>query len=85
TILPIMQAYCTGCHSTGSPDGSISLTAYNGAGSNDGIADVAADGRLLGAIQHEVGFVSMPPGGSTLPDCLIDQIRIWVEAGYPED
>ena len=85
TILPIMDAYCTGCHDASSPSGGLSLTAYLGTGSNDGIVDVAGDGRLLGSLNGEVGFVSMPPGGSMLPQCLIDQIRIWVDAGYPED
>ena len=79
------SAYCTGCHDASSPSGGISLTAYLGTGSNDGIVDVAGDGRLLGSLNGEVGFVSMPPGGSMLPQCLIDQIRIWVDAGYPED
>ncbi len=84
TILPIMNAYCTGCHDASSPSGGISLTAYLGTGSNDGIVDVASDGRLMGALNGDVGFVAMPPG-SMLPQCLIDQIRIWVDAGYPED
>lgn len=85
SILPIMEAYCTGCHDATSPSGGISLTAYLGSGSNDGIVDVASDGRLLGSLQQEVGFISMPPGGTVLPDCLIEKIRIWVDAGYPED
>ncbi len=84
TILPIMEAYCVGCHDATSPSGSISLTAYLGTGSNDGIVDVAQDGRLLGAIQGTYGYEAMPPGTTMLPDCLIDQIRIWLEAGYPE-
>lgn len=84
TIQPILNAYCVGCHDADSPSGGISLTAYLGTGSNDGIVDVAGDGRLLGAIQGVYGYEPMPPGTTMLPDCLIDQIRIWVEAGYPE-
>ncbi len=84
-IMPILDAYCSGCHDNTSPSGSIDLTSYLGTGSNEGIYDVASDGRLFGAINQDYGFEPMPPGGTRLPDCLIDQIRIWVEDGYPDN
>lgn len=79
TIALTMDTYCTGCHSGASPSGGIDLTSY------DGVAAIAADGSLLGSVQHEAGWVAMPYGGSWLPDCKIDEIRIWVENGYPND
>lgn len=79
TIALTMDTYCTGCHSGASPSGGIDLTSY------DGVAAIAADGSLLGTVQHEAGWVAMPYGGSWLPDCKIDEIRIWVENGYPND
>lgn len=85
TIDGIMNAYCTGCHDHASPSGGIDLTAYYGTGSNEGVYDVAADGRLYGSVTFATGYVSMPQGGTAIPDCLIDQIRIWIEAGYPND
>lgn len=85
TIRPILNAYCIGCHDASSPSGNLSLTGYIGTGTHDGLVDVAADGRLLGAIQFQIGYNAMPPGTTMLPDCLIDQIRIWVDGGYPED
>lgn len=84
-ILPIMDAYCTGCHDHTSPSGSIDLTAYNGTGSFDGISDVAADGRLVGAVTGAAGYSFMPSGGMPLPDCLIEQIMTWVDEGYPDN
>ena len=84
-IMPIMDAYCSGCHDNTSPSGGIDLTSYLGTGTNEGIYDVAADGRLYGALNQDYGFVAMPPGGTRLPDCLIDQIRTWVEDGYPDN
>ncbi len=79
TIQPVISAFCLGCHSGASPSGDIDLSDYTG------ISTVAANGSLVGAVNHEAGFVSMPYGGSWLPQCQIDQITIWVEAGFPND
>jgi len=84
-IAPIMNTYCTGCHDHSSPAADIDLTAYVGTGAFSGVSDVAADGRLLGALNYETGFVGMPMGGLTLPQCYIDQITAWVDAGYPDN
>ncbi len=84
TIVPILDAYCTGCHDE-TPSGMINLLNYMGTGDYAGVADVAADGRLVGAISHDPGYFAMPQGGEKLPDCYIDQIVTWVENGFPED
>ncbi|MFI5171110.1 MAG: c-type cytochrome [Chitinophagales bacterium] len=85
SIAPILDAYCTGCHDHISPAGFIDLTAYLGTGSNEGVFDVAADGRLYGAINHDAGYEPMPDGGDQLPQCYIDQIRTWIESGFPDN
>ncbi len=85
SIDPIMSAYCIGCHDHASPSGGIDLTAYYGTGTNEGVYDVAADGRLYGAVTFALGYSAMPQGGTPIPDCLIDQIRIWIEDGYPDN
>ncbi len=41
-------------------------------------------GRLLGALNHDAGFSPMPKGGAKLDQCKIDQVKAWVDAGYPE-
>lgn len=79
TIALAMDKYCTGCHSGATPGGDISLTNYAE------VAAIAADGSLMGTITHTDGYISMPYGGGWLPDCKIDEIRIWVENGYPND
>jgi len=78
-IEPIISSFCLGCHDGTSASTDVDLTDYNG------VSSVAADGRLYGAVNHEAGYVSMPYGGSWLPQCQIDQIRIWVEAGFPNN
>ncbi|HRW74627.1 MAG: hypothetical protein R2787_02780 [Saprospiraceae bacterium] len=77
-IAPILNANCalSGCHNAGSTNGS--LATYP-----DAVA-VAQSGRMIGAINHDAGFVAMPPTGTKLADCDIDQIEAWVAAGTPE-
>jgi mono/diheme cytochrome c family protein len=75
TIFPLLQNSCIGCHSGAAAGGQIDLSSYQG------VASVANNGRLLGAISHSPGFQPMPRGGNKLPDCRIDQVRIWIEGG----
>lgn len=79
TIAPIMSTFCIGCHDGSNASTSIDLTDYNG------VSMQAESGALLGSVRHEVGYETMPFGGSWLPDCQIEQIRIWVESGYPDN
>ncbi|NDK56634.1 c-type cytochrome domain-containing protein [Pontibacter fetidus] len=79
TIKPIFAKYCTGCHSGTAPTGGINLTLYTDA------AGVAKSGRLVGAVTHASGFVPMPQGGAKLPQCDIDKIKVWVNAGAPNN
>jgi|SRR6185436_3066939 len=78
-IKPILDGKCTGCHSGSAPSGGIHLSAYSGA------QTAALDGRLFGAVNHSAGFVPMPQGGNKLPQCEIDAIRIWADAGAPNN
>jgi hypothetical protein len=79
TILPLVQARCLGCHSGGSPQGDLDYSTW------DMLHDVAMDGRLAGAIQHQYPFTSMPPSGPMLPPCRIDQFLIWIADGAPNN
>jgi hypothetical protein len=77
TITPIMNNYCTSCHSGSLPSGGINLTAYQG------VQAVAANGQLMKAINGN-GVPKMPPSGS-LPSCRISQIEIWINDGMPNN
>jgi mono/diheme cytochrome c family protein len=79
TIRPLIENRCEGCHSGGDPSGELSYENY------DGVAQVAADGRLLGAINWDPDYTNMPQNGDQLSQCNIDKIRIWIENGYPND
>lgn len=75
TVMPIIDLTCAGCHSGNVPSGGIDLTTY------DGVKEVAENGNLVGAISWDSNFSNMPQGGDQLSDCIIDQIKSWVDAG----
>lgn len=79
SISPIIVNKCQGCHSGASPQGNLSLTNHSQ------VANIALDGRLEGTVNHEAGFVAMPYQAAQLPQCDLDKIRIWVDAGAPNN
>ncbi len=80
TIAPLVQNNCAGgsCHDANAPTGNINLTTYAG------VAQIANNGSLAGAIQHQAPYTSMPPG-LWLTQCQIDQVLIWVQDGSPNN
>jgi len=74
-IQPILARNCTSCHTGASANAGVDLSTHNG------VAAVALNGQLVGAITHAAGFSPMPQGASKLPECNINQIKKWVEAG----
>lgn len=79
TIAPALNTFCTGCHGGASPDGGIDLSTHAG------VLPLAIEGSLIGSIQHQVGFHSMPPEGSGLSACRIEQFTNWVDQGAPNN
>ncbi len=75
TVKPIIDNNCMGCHSGSSPAGGIALTNYSQ------IKTVAANGRLLGSIEHAPGYSPMPKNMAMLSSCKIAQIKIWINEG----
>ncbi len=78
-VKPIMQNKCQGCHQGTSPGGGVNLSTYLG------VQGSAIDGSLLGSVEHAPGWSAMPKNTSKLPDCDIAKIRIWVNAGSPNN
>ena len=78
-VKPILQQNCVGCHNSSLSNGGVNLSSFSG------ITAVAQDGRLLGAIKHQAGFVAMPQNASKLSDCKIRQIEKWIESGAQEN
>lgn len=84
-ILPIMQAYCRGCH--GDLAG-LRLDSYAAlmAGSSRGPVVVPGDPEASELYLRVTGRrqLVMPPGGIRLQPAEIERIRAWIEDGAPE-
>lgn len=74
-VLPIVQTYCTGCHSGTYPSGGIPLTNYTT------IQASAADGGLVGTMNHLSGYSPMPKNAPIMSACERAVVRRWVQAG----
>ena len=77
-VSEILFQNCTYCHSTALATGGVVLDTYEDA------RVVGENGQLIGAIIHAPGFSPMPQGAARLPDCEIEIIQTWVNAGFPE-
>jgi hypothetical protein len=76
TIKPIFDNNCIGCHGSGSSFN------FNGYGPLSNYL-VSNSQKLLNNINYTSGQ-QMPPSGK-LNDCYLNQIRIWIQAGYPNN
>ncbi|MEX1188781.1 MAG: hypothetical protein WED33_05940 [Bacteroidia bacterium] len=82
-VKTILDARCnsTSCHGGVSAPSGIRLDNY---------ADIKTyidqiGSRLLSSIEQNGNASSMPQGQPRIPDCDINQIRIWINSGYPEN
>ena len=78
-VFPVIDKYCIGCHSGNNPWAGLPLKTY------EEIKVIADNGMLIGVIDYEPGFPPMPKDLPKLRDCVIDDIRSWVEAGAPDN
>ncbi|MCB9262273.1 MAG: hypothetical protein H6607_07860 [Flavobacteriales bacterium] len=77
-VWPIVNATCTGCHNNTSASGGVKITNY---------AEIKSlvDSKTLQNVLSRQGPKSpMPPGGP-LETCASNKIRIWINAGAPNN
>jgi hypothetical protein len=79
TIYPIIDNACQGCHSGTNPEGGLSLVTYAQISAN------ALSGDLMNSLLGTNGFSLMPDNTTGIPQCNIDQIAAWIDAGAPEN
>lgn len=84
TVFPIIETYCTNCHSGGAQQGNILLEDYVTISAAANIPP-GQYGSLYGAITHNSGNLAMPKNGTKLSNCKIFQIKEWIDAGAPND
>ena len=76
-IKPILESYCTTCHSGNSPSGGLSLDSYSKA------RDCGQTGKLVGSVIWDGSASRMPQGASArIDDCSLAKIRLWVKGNY---
>jgi hypothetical protein len=75
-IYPLIQKSCIGCHSGSAK---TQLTNYPQAKSS------VDNGKLYCAISQSTGCLPMPQGGNKLSDCTIKMVKIWIDAGAPNN
>ncbi len=89
-VTPILAGNCYSCHGTNSNAGSGGIIlqdysvikTYAIATSLDG----STGSKLYGNITHAGSpYVNMPFGGGQLSDCDIKKIKIWINAGAPNN
>ena len=79
TVKPVMDNNCMGCHSGANPGGGIAITNYSDTKA------IAANGKLLGTIEHKSAYSPMPKNLPKLSDCNISQIKIWINDGMQDN
>lgn len=76
-VWPMMESYCTGCHSASAPGGGIVIADYND------MVSLAENGSLMGSIRWETGYAKMPTN-QMLSECNITVLQKWIDDGFPE-
>ena len=79
TIVPIVTQHCYECHGGTAQVSGIPLEGHAN------IKSMIDAQRLLGAINHEVGFSPMPKDRQKLAACDILKIERWVSDGAPNN
>jgi hypothetical protein len=78
-VQPILENYCTNCHSGSNPQGDIDLSSW-------AATEVyALSGSLVGSIARENGYSEMPKNSNKISECEIQKVRKWVLAGSKND
>jgi len=79
TISKILSDNCVGCHGAGG-SGGVTLTNYNG------VKTVVTNLKLWNSINHLSGATKAMPNSTTkLSSCNLRQIKIWIDAGAPQN
>ncbi len=79
TIKPVINAYCSSCHSTAAgPTSGAGYILDTYAGFYDA---TVTKNRLMGSVNHASGYSAMPKGGGQLTSCTLSQFQAWINAG----
>ena len=75
-IAPILNLQCNAaCHNANDRFGNVVLDEYNK------VIPYVNNGKLMGTIKHEPGFIIMPTSGRKIPSCDIKKLDAWIIDG----
>ena len=78
-INPVLASNCVGCHSGNTPADGIDLSNYSN------VKIQVDNGKLMGSIAHETGFLPMPKDVAKLDNCSIAKLNGWITIGAPNN
>ncbi len=78
-IKPIFEANCYSCHTGATPARGFDISNF------DQLVTRLDSKLLINAINRKSGFPQMPKYKDKLPDCLIQKITAWNNAGHPQN
>jgi hypothetical protein len=80
-VIPIFQANCnfSVCHSASGQANGIVLDSYAN------VTSTTTEAKMIGAINHDAGFSSMPKSAGKLDACTITTIEVWFEEGAKDN
>lgn len=79
SVLPVLSSNCISCHGGSTPSAGIGLDTYAG------VKMQVDNGRLWGAVSHNSGYSAMPKNSNKLNACSLAKIKIWIDAGAPNN
>lgn len=79
SVLPVLSSNCISCHGGSTPSAGIRLDSYAG------VKLQVDNGRLWGAVSHSPGYSAMPKNSNKLNACSLAKIKIWIDAGAPNN
>jgi len=82
-VKTVIDNNCVSCHNASVTNGGINLDGYANVKT---CAETLRNGTslLVGVIRHQSGFTAMPPG-SSLDECNIRKIELWISQGKPDN
>jgi len=79
-VLPLLEKHqCVACHEAADPAANIILEGY------EEVIPYVEDGSLYGSISYASGYDPMPKDYPRMPDCEVEVIADWIEAGAPNN
>jgi hypothetical protein len=78
-IIPLLNDHCLRCHTGDTAFGGVRLDSYAGT------KKVVDSGEFYGAVSWQGGYEAMPQGEDKLPDCVLQNIKTWIDLGAPNN